>query len=106
MATSSTKQALLDTLGSGKVEYESHRGVSAGQVQLVARQDGVPAGLALGAKPIWALEQCQSLDLCALFQQFFKPLKVCVQAGVAIAYAVFLFLWIYSEFLERRKRYS
>ena len=32
MATSSTKQALVDTLGSGRVEYESKGGVSAGQV--------------------------------------------------------------------------
>ena len=32
MAPSSTKQALVDTLGSGRVEYESIKGVSAGQV--------------------------------------------------------------------------
>ena len=37
MATSSTKQALVDTLGSGRVEYESNRGVSAGQVDLPHR---------------------------------------------------------------------
>lgn len=38
MATTATEQALLDTLDSGRVSYENHRGVSPGQVQCFGNQ--------------------------------------------------------------------
>ena len=33
MAVEATKEALVDTLDSGRVSYENHKGISAGQVR-------------------------------------------------------------------------
>ena len=95
MASSSTKQALVDTLGSGRVDYESNKGVSAGQVSRCHRPLLPPSDNLPPLETLKSIAQAVRVDL-----------KIIVmQGGVLIAYFVFLVLWIYAEVLERRKRY-